>query len=51
MLEVSLVDCVSCCAGCLLSFSDLLGVWVGIGLDVDILLACVGGLIVDVLLA
>ena len=30
---------VFCFMGCLLSISDLLGVWVGIGLDVDVLLA------------
>ena len=49
MLEV--VDCASCCARCLFSLPDLLGNWVGIGLDVNVLLACVGGLVVVVLLA
>ena len=48
MLEIG---CVSCCARCLFSLSDLLGAWVGIGLAVDVLLACVGGLVAAVLLA
>ena len=49
MFEV--FDCASCCAKCLFCLSDLLGAWVGIGLDVGVLLACVGGLVVAVLLA
>ena len=33
------IDGVFCFIKCLLSLSDLLGAWVGMGLDVDVLLA------------
>ena len=58
MLEVGSSGCVLllcsdrlCCVKCLFNRGDLLGVWVDIGLIVDVLLARFGGLVVDVLLA